>query len=75
MQIPTHLKEVNSIKCSHFEPRLFLTSGSDGFVKISDLNVGKTVFNFMGHRGQVHEAVFHPHKYAAIVGDNQLVLT
>lgn len=62
MQIPTHVKEVNSIQCSHFEPRFFLTTGSDGFVKITDLNIGKAVFNFMGHRGQVHDAHFHPKK-------------
>lgn len=55
-----HQKEINSIECSHFNPRLFLTSSADGLVKITDLEVGKPVFMYPGHRGLVYEAHFHP---------------
>lgn len=59
-EVKGHMKEVNTGECCYKNPNIFLSSGTDGRVKVWDLNVMKCVMDIPAHMGSSHQATWHP---------------
>jgi len=59
-EVKGHLKEVNCGECSYKTPNIFLSTGTDGRVKVWDLNVMKCIIEMPACNTSCHQAAWHP---------------
>ncbi len=72
-----HKGEVQSVECNYKNTNVFLSAGSDGAVKLWDLQHGKLVSNFPAHKGISYQATWHPQHdnlFASVGVDGSLKL-